>query len=74
MTPDQRLRRRFTYVAELPERPRGWGHEYDQVVDWLIARYGSSSADRWNILGLQVYFHNKADRDAFCEAWRAVPL
>lgn len=27
MTPDQRLRRQFLYIADLPERPGGWDHD-----------------------------------------------
>lgn len=32
MTPDQPLRRRFPYVADFTERPRGWDQEYDLIV------------------------------------------
>ena len=71
MTPDQRLRQQFPYIADLPEKPGGWAHEYEQVVDWLLTVYGSSRADRWTILGLRVYFRDEVDRDAFCEVWGA---
>jgi hypothetical protein len=71
MTPDQRLRRQFPYVADLPERPRGWGHDYERVHDWLCARMGSPLAGRWYLLGLRAYFASDADCAAFCEAWGA---
>lgn len=71
MTPDQRLRRTFAHVADLPERPGGWGHDYDQVHEWLRRRLGSPLSGRWYLLGLRAYFRDEADCVAFSEAWGA---
>jgi hypothetical protein len=72
MTPDQRLRRRYPHVADLPERPGGWGHDYDRVNEWLMRQFGGPQSGRWYLLGLRAYFLDEADCTAFCEAWRAV--
>ena len=69
--PDQRLRWRFSYVADLPERTGGWGHDYDRVQDWLIRRFGGLQGGRWYLLGLRAYFIRQDDCEAFCEAWKA---
>jgi hypothetical protein len=73
MTPDQRLRRSLPYVADLPEKPRGWGHEYERVHGWLVDHLGSPLSGRWYMLGLRAYFRNEADRERFCEVWGAAP-
>ena len=72
MTPDQRLRRQYPYIADLPERPGGYGHEYDAIHEWLVARLGSPLSGRWYLLGLRAYFASEADCAAFCDAWGAV--
>ena len=71
MTPDQRLRRQFPHVADLPERPHGWGHDYERVHEWLADRLGSPLSGRWYLLGLRAYFASEADCAAFCEMWGA---
>ena len=73
MTPDQRLRRTYPYVAELPERPRGYGQEYDAIHEWLVRRLGSPLGGRWYLLGLRAYFAREADCAAFVEAWGVQP-
>jgi hypothetical protein len=52
MTPDQRLRLSYPYVADLPERAGGWGHDYDRVHEWLCSRFGGPLSGRWYLLGL----------------------
>ena len=71
MTPDQRLRRKYPYVADLPERAGGYGQEYDAIHGWLVRRLGSPLGGRWYLLGLRVYFASEADCAAFVEAWGA---
>ena len=71
LTSDQRLRRTYPHVADLPERPRGYGHEYDAIHEWLVRRLGSPLSGRWYLLGLRAYFANEADCMAFCQAWGA---
>lgn len=53
MTPDQRLRWRLPYVANLPEKARGWGHEYERVNEWLVRQFGGPQSGRWHLLGLR---------------------
>ncbi len=72
MTPDQRLRLDYPHVADLPERPGGWGHDYDRVHEWLCERLGGPLSGRWYLLGLTcAYFASEVDCAAFCKAWVA---
>ena len=53
----------------LPERPGGWGFDYERLLEWLADRYGPPSGDRWRILGLTVYSREAEDAAACRATW-----